>query len=247
MLRQKIAENSFVEGDEFRIEGEAYRKSGELFYFVTNITPKRNTEGIMTGFLAETQDNTKEKKALNELAESQRKYKIIADNNYNWEFWISPEGDYLYNSPSCKRIIGYGPDELKTDDLFRERIADQEGLKKYISHREHIKTCKSPDKLSFTFRKKSGEVIWLEHICQPIFNEQGEYIGSRGSNIDITEQKLAVTAFLKSEERFRNIVNSQTSYVLRTDLNGKHTYWNDKFVEDFGWLYEKQEWMGATR
>lgn len=238
MLRQKIAENNFVDGDEFVIQGEAFKKSGELFYFITNVIPKKNKEGIMTGFLAETQDITKEKIAQNELAESQRKYKIIADNNYNWEYWISPEGDYLYNSPSCKRIIGYSPDELKTDELFRERIADKEGLERYIEHRKHIKSCKSPDKLSFNFRKKSGEIICLEHICQPLFNENGIYIGSRGSNIDITEQKLAVTALLKSEERFRNLVKSQTSYVLRTDLTGKHTYWNDKFVEDFGWIYE---------
>ena len=239
LIKGRIADNNFIEGEVFKIEGEAFRKNGELFYFLTNIKPKINTEGVITGFIAQTQDITKEKLVLKELAESQKKYQIIADNNYNWEFWISPEGVFLYNSPSCKKIIGYGPEELKTDKQFCEIIADQEGLNKYMEHRKRVVTCKKPDKLSFSVKKKSGEIITIEHVCQPIFSETGDFLGTRGTNIDITEQKLAVTALLKSEERFRNIVKSQTSYVLRTDLTGKHTYWNDKFVEDFGWIYEK--------
>ncbi len=42
----------------------------------------------------------------------------------------------------------------------------------------------------------------------------------------------------ESEERLLNIVNSPTHYVLRTDLTGKHTFWNKTFAETFGWLYE---------
>lgn len=44
----------------------------------------------------------------------------------------------------------------------------------------------------------------------------------------------------ESEERLLNIVNSPTHYVLRTDLSGKHTFWNKTFAETFGWLYEEK-------
>jgi len=44
----------------------------------------------------------------------------------------------------------------------------------------------------------------------------------------------------ESEERLLNIVNSPTHYVLRTDLTGKHTFWNKTFAETFGWLYEEK-------
>lgn len=44
----------------------------------------------------------------------------------------------------------------------------------------------------------------------------------------------------ESEERLLNIVNSPTHYVLRTDLTGRHTYWNKTFEETFGWMYEKR-------
>lgn len=44
----------------------------------------------------------------------------------------------------------------------------------------------------------------------------------------------------ESEERLLNIVNSPTHYVLRTDLSGKHTFWNKTFEETFGWLYNEK-------
>lgn len=44
----------------------------------------------------------------------------------------------------------------------------------------------------------------------------------------------------ESEERLLNIVNSPTHYVLRTDLSGKHTFWNKTFAETFGWLSEEK-------
>lgn len=44
----------------------------------------------------------------------------------------------------------------------------------------------------------------------------------------------------ESKERLLNIVNSPTHYVLRTDLTGRHTYWNKTFEETFGWMYEQK-------
>ncbi len=42
----------------------------------------------------------------------------------------------------------------------------------------------------------------------------------------------------ESEFRLQKIVNSPTHYILRTDLTGKHTYWNQTFEDDFGWMYD---------
>jgi PAS domain S-box-containing protein len=47
-----------------------------------------------------------------------------------------------------------------------------------------------------------------------------------------------------SEARQLGLVASQTNYVIRTDMNGKYTYVNDKFVRDFGWLENGQGIIG---
>jgi len=50
-------------------------------------------------------DRTIELRMANEqLSESETRYRIVADNTYDWEFWLSPEGKFLYSSPSCRRV-----------------------------------------------------------------------------------------------------------------------------------------------
>lgn len=44
----------------------------------------------------------------------------------------------------------------------------------------------------------------------------------------------------ESELRLQKIVNSPTHYILRTDLSGKHTYWNQTFEDEFGWMYDSK-------
>jgi len=54
---------------------------------------------------------------------------------------------------------------------------------------------------------------------------------------DISWRVAADRALRDSEERLRNLLNSQTSYVLRTDLRGRFTYWNPKYEKDFCQLH----------
>lgn len=51
------------------------------------------------------------------------------------------------------------------------------------------------------------------------------------------ESKINLKESQNSEQQLKNLLNTQTSYVLRTDLMGSHTYWNQKFQEEFGWIY----------
>ena len=54
-------------------------------------------------------------KAEQELRESEERYRTIADFNYDWEYWLGPDGDYIYVSPSCERITGYRADAFLAD------------------------------------------------------------------------------------------------------------------------------------
>jgi PAS domain S-box-containing protein len=48
-----------------------------------------------------------------------------------------------------------------------------------------------------------------------------------------------------SEDRLNNLLMSQTNYVIRTDMEGRHTYWNANFEHDFGWIYQTDELSGT--
>jgi len=39
--------------------------------------------------------------------------------------------------------------------------------------------------------RPDGSLRWIEHVCTPVFDGEGRYLGRRGSNRDATERKLA--------------------------------------------------------
>lgn len=46
------------------------------------------------------------KRAKEELRERVEWFRTQIDYSYNWEWWIGPDGKYIYVSASCERITG---------------------------------------------------------------------------------------------------------------------------------------------
>ncbi len=129
------------------------------------------------------------RRANQELAASELKYHTLADNTSDWEFWIGPDGEAIYNSPSCERIIGYTADELAADLSLFAGIIHPDDRHRFSSHRHTASQDQMEDELEVRIIRKDGEVCWLSHRCRPVFSDKGEYLGTRGANTDITRRK----------------------------------------------------------
>ena len=136
------------------------------------------------------------------LRKSETKYRIVADNAYGWEFWLSPEGKFLYSSPSCKRVTGYDAGEFLADPDLLNRIIHPDDRSIFLSH--HDKSA-AEDEIEFRIMRPDGTHSWIGHMCQPIFDEDGQFLGRRGSNRDVTLWKQTGELLRESEEKFRHI------------------------------------------
>jgi len=56
------------------------------------------------------------------LRESEIRYRTVAENTYDWEYWVDPEGRMVYCSPSCERITGHSAEEFLADPTLRARL-----------------------------------------------------------------------------------------------------------------------------
>ena len=127
----------------------------------------------------------------NEVRESEEKYRIVADNTFDSEFWMDPDGRFLYMSPSCERVTGYSVWEfMDNPDLLQEIIHsdDRQAFLQHL-HDKHDKLPSSHGDIEFRIVTKDGETRWIHHMCQPIYDGERRYAGNRGSNRDITERK----------------------------------------------------------
>jgi PAS domain S-box-containing protein len=130
-----------------------------------------------------------------ELKESEERFRALAEFTYDWEYWLSPDGDYLYVSPSCERITGYSSDEFQSTSQLLERIVhadDRANVTKHLREEPIEGSVVYP--LEFRIITRNGEERWLEHVCQPVYSSGGNYLGRRGSNRDITERRRAEEA-----------------------------------------------------
>lgn len=189
-------------------------------------------------------DRAKRKRAEDTLLESERKYRIVSDNTYDWEFWLSPTGEFNYCSPSCERVAGYAAAEFIADPTLMARILHHEDLAPFVEHLQTVKRLHQHGEQAYRIICKDGSVKWIEHICQAVFDEQGVYIGQRGSNRDITDRKVAEEVLAASEQKFRSYVENSPEGVFVTDSEGRFVEVNPAAAVQTG--YTRQELVNMS-
>ncbi len=141
--------------------------------------------------MGKRKENSRRKRIDNNSSQQELEFRIIAENTYDFEFWINPEGRYIYASPACKRIAGYKPEDFFKDPSLRRRMVHPDDL---AILKQHIQQKEKKHRISETEYRifhKNGSVRWISHACRPVFSDNGEYLGLRGSNRDITARKKA--------------------------------------------------------
>jgi len=123
------------------------------------------------------------------LRESEELFRLVADFTYDCEYWISPDGKYLYVSPACQRITGYSVNEFHKDSKFLSKITHPEERDSVSRHVEENLASDKVLHLDFRIITRSGKERWISHICQPVYGKDQRYLGRRASNRDITRRK----------------------------------------------------------
>ncbi|MEW6401888.1 MAG: PAS domain S-box protein [Chloroflexota bacterium] len=166
-------------------------------------------------------DITERKRAEEDLRESEEKFRTVADFTYDWEYWVDPNGQMIYVSPSCERISGRRAEEFLADANLLHQIMLPEDFPILQKHARDDFGGDEPAGIDFRIRKPDGEIRWINHICQPVRGTDGRWLGRRASNRDITERKQAEEALRLREERYKLISSVASDYMFYTRLDDR--------------------------
>lgn len=173
--------------------------------------PIYDTNGVIYATGGISTDITERKRMEKVLRASEERFRTVADFTHDWEYWIDPHGNLAYVSPSCERITGYPPEAFQRNPMLMEAILHPSDRVRVASHLYSAVRREGVISTEFRILSKNGEERWISHVCQPVYNSDGHWVGRRASNRDITDR-------VRVEEAYRAVVtHSMQAFIIFQD------------------------------
>jgi len=200
-----------------------------LLLILSNRTPNKTEIALLF------QDKSAEDFSVESaLAESEERFRQMAEMAGEWLWEQDPDGYYSYSSAAVTQILGYTPAEV-LGKHYTEFLTPQDKTEQQqyaSSHRPFYA-------LLAHYQHKDGRSILTESTGLPIIDAAGKLLKWRGVDRDITTRIHFQNALIESEKRTRMIIESSLSAIVIMDADGIINDWNYQAEKIFGWTKEE--------
>lgn len=162
------------------------------------------------GLLKKFEDNLSKSNA--ELLDSEVKFRSFIEHAPDGVFIMNKAGKYLEMNEAVSAITGYQKEEL-TEMTLHDLISDtnKENWNSFLQKFFNTGTAHA----ELTFRHKNGKIRWC--TLDGVKLSEDQYLCF---SKDITQNKAAADALMKSEEKYRTLLNASPEGIIIIDMKG---------------------------
>lgn len=181
-----------------------------------------------------------------QLAESESKYRLLAENSGDVIFTMNKDLNFTYISPAVKSLRGFDPKEALKQHLSDVltmsslEIASEIINEYFTIFSENTQDVLPERTLELELTRKDGTTVWAEVKASLLKNECGNITGIVGVSRDITKRRQAIEVTRKLS---RAVEQSHES-ILITNTEGIIEYCNPSVIRTSG--YTKEEILGQN-
>lgn len=216
-VTETLKTSDLVQGFEF----EAYKKDGTQIWLSMNIRVVRDEKGIEIFREGTLEDITARKRTEERERELRQQYEALVNSidGIVWEV-DADTFDFTFVSSQAMRLLGYPPEQwISEPGFWVNHLHPEDGwavdlCREAVARRED-------HQFDYRMIASDGRIVWLRDYVTVDVRE-GEPLRLRGVMVDITEQKRAEVELLRSEERYRDLVENAHDIIYEHDLAGNY-------------------------
>lgn len=185
--------------DTYRADHRIRRKDGRWIWIeARGCVFERGPNGRPLRIIGTSIDVTERKQSEEALREQQQMISAIVESSQDWIWAMDLRGRHTYSNRAVEKILGYSPAEFAGMGLDLVHPEDRQTVDGRWP--AWIEARKGWQNIVLRWRTKTGNFRHLESTAVPILGTQGEVLGFRGVDRDITERKQAEDALQISLE-----------------------------------------------
>ncbi len=211
-------------------------------YYRVPIEPYKELWKIIKVFTHLLSVAIENRKIIEKLFQSEKKYRILAENIMDFVGILDSRGLFEYTSPSHEKYLGYSSIDLLgkfwLDYTHRD---DANNVEK--SFKKMVQTNKSI-KITFRFKHKHGHWVFLEGKGSPILEEAGKVTRYVYVARDINEQKKVEQTLVETQLKFKSLYNNSLDAIFEIDSVGNYFSVNDVALTLTGYKREQLLTLG---
>jgi PAS domain S-box-containing protein len=206
----RLKKQGFVD----RAEVQFRRKDGQPYNCLLSLRPITYKEKPCTQ--ATVQDVTRLKEIEKMLWASRERFESLVETTSDWIWEVDRTGAYIFSNQKVKDILGYDRHEVIGKRPF-DFMPPHEARKVAKSFLKFSKSREAFSGLENINLHRDGHEVVLETSGVPIFDENGEYLGYRSIDRDITKRKLAGQVLEQVNAELDSRVEARTADLIKAN------------------------------
>jgi PAS domain S-box-containing protein len=179
------------------------KRHNDYVWFEANLRSIRDQHGVLEGFHSIAREITARKRNEDALAESEARFRLLAEHASDIISRTRPEGEIIYVSPSVHALLGYAPEELV--GTLAQDLIEPDDVPGAVEARAALLATGESSPVIHRLRRRDGQSVWVETTRRPVVDPTtGEVIEIHAVSRDVSariqaERELSELAAMKSD------------------------------------------------